>query len=145
MKIFASVLNLYGKRVATISIWCLNIYLQAPPHTSAIASTTTTPAVAPQVASTTTTTAVIGQPPPRHQTATVLSRQPVNPNGHNNQIPATVVSASPATTIVTVVPSAKVCLLFLRFVLLLFCLVPTSLHLFFFFFFVNLQTVEYIT
>lgn len=79
-----------------------------PAHTAAIAPpTTTTPSVAPQVVSTTTTTTtVIGQSPHRHQTATVLNRQPLNPNGHNNQI-LPVVSASPATTIVTVVPSAK--------------------------------------
>lgn len=102
--------------------WCLNFHLQTPAHTAAIAPTTTTSAVAPQtVSTTTTTTTVIGPPPHRHQTATVLNRQPQNPNGHN-QIPATVVSASPATTIVTVVPSAKVCLFILVLSLSVLCI-----------------------
>lgn len=112
----------------TFCHWCLNFNLQTPAHTAAIAPTTTTSAAAPQAASTTTTTTtVIGQPPHRHQTATVLNRQPQNPSGHNNQIPATVVSASPATTIVTVVPSAKVRLFFLC-LLSFFHLVLTCLH-----------------
>lgn len=74
--------------------------------TAASPTTTTTSAVAPQAAvtTTTTTTAVIGQPALRQA---VLTRQSLNPSGHGNQIPTTVVSASPATTIVTVVPSAK--------------------------------------
>nr|XP_045594495.1 helix-loop-helix protein 11-like isoform X1 [Procambarus clarkii] len=67
---------------------------------AAIATTTSS------VASMTTITTSIGQPSLRQAATTVLSRQPLTPNSHS-QIPATVVSGSPATTIVTVVPSSK--------------------------------------
>ncbi|KAG0693847.1 Transcription factor AP-4 [Chionoecetes opilio] len=84
----------------------IQLHSSTPVHT--VVATTTTSPPTPQAAVTTTTTAattVIGQPPPqRHHT--VLSRQPLNTNGHA-QIPGSVVAASPPTTIVTVVPSAK--------------------------------------
>ncbi|KAG7157698.1 Transcription factor AP-4-like [Homarus americanus] len=69
---------------------------------AAIAATTTTSSVP----SMTTITTSVGQHPPRQPATAVLSRQSLTPNSHN-QIPATVVSGSPATTIVTVVPSSK--------------------------------------
>lgn len=81
------------------------------PMGSAATVTTTTPVAAiatttPSVASMAATTTTIGHPQPRQPATAVLSRQSLTPNPHN-QIPATVVSASPATTIVTVVPSSK--------------------------------------
>ncbi|XP_069955178.1 helix-loop-helix protein 11 [Cherax quadricarinatus] len=67
---------------------------------AAIATTTSS------VASMTMITTSIGQPPQRQPPTAVLSRQSLPPNSHT-QVPATVVSGSPATTIVTVVPSSK--------------------------------------
>lgn len=82
--------------------------LQGPATTAC----TTTPVAAiatttSSVASMTMITTSIGQPPQRQPPTAVLSRQSLPPNSHT-QVPATVVSGSPATTIVTVVPSSKV-------------------------------------
>lgn len=69
------------------------------PVTTATITTTPTAAIA-------TTTTTINQPTARQPTTGTLSRQTVTHSQHN-PTQGTIVSASPATTIVTVVPSSK--------------------------------------
>ncbi|KAK3872245.1 hypothetical protein Pcinc_022671 [Petrolisthes cinctipes] len=79
---------------------------QQQQNPAGLASTAITTTSASPLANTTTST--VGQLPHRHhQAATILTRHTLTPNPQTNPIPATVVSGSPATTIVTVVPSAK--------------------------------------
>lgn len=65
---------------------------------------TTATSTPPAAANTTTTTT--SHPPQRQPTTAALNRQTVS-HSPQNQLPTTVVSASPATTIVTVVPTSK--------------------------------------
>nr|XP_045594498.1 transcription factor AP-4-like isoform X3 [Procambarus clarkii] len=90
----------YPERIKEISVQGPTTTTSTTTPVAAIATTTSS------VASMTTITTSIGQPSLRQAATTVLSRQPLTPNSHS-QIPATVVSGSPATTIVTVVPSSK--------------------------------------